>query len=287
MTGTTSLPASAMTADLSSSRVFGRLQSLVSEALGVDLRGNTLDVCNLLSQQGPVDLRMNIPLMLQVEALLPGLLHEFGFSISAFGSVQFPANIRVVESRNNSNPDANYRTDYIHCDSWSGAPLDSFNLFVYLFVSPESPYLAMYEFRDPSQFAMDRFASYSEISVDQKDLRALPFPTEVGSGAIWPTATPHRTVIPKTCLSAAWRVSLDVRFRAGSPYSHDSNVPFDEFARSRMTSGGVYWDSATLGSTTMKEKAKRELELTESHGLWATTMRHQYLEAWYPELEIL
>ena len=272
------------TAFVGNSAIFRRLQELVSDAIGVDLRGDSSDVCDFLNDWEPQDLRTDTPLMLTVESLLPQLLHQFNVPIEGIGSLQFPANIRLLQSERSLNTRNPYRTDYIHCDSWSGAPLDSFNLFLYLFVTPGSPHLAIYEFQEDSQSFQNRYKSYSEVPVQEKDLQPFSFATLSGNGALWPTATPHRTVLPDSTLSPAWRVSLDVRFRLGTPYTSDPNLPLEEFAESRMGSPGVYWDSSTVGCESIDEKLKRELQVAHTFGPWATRARENYLKAWYPEV---
>jgi hypothetical protein len=280
-----SLPPGPMTTFIESSAVFGDLHTLVSNAIGVDLRGNRDDVCTFLSEWDSRDLRTDTRLMLKVEALIPEVLHQFGVSGNAFGSIQFPANIRVVQSESGYSNRNVFRTDYIHCDSWSGAPLDSYNLFVYLFVSPGSPYLRIYEFPDASHHFENRYASYAQVQIREQDLQPFHFATEAGNSAFWPTVTPHRTVVPELTASPAWRVSLDVRLRSGSPYSPDPNVRLEEFSKSRMSGGGLYWDSSTIGFPSIAEKIKRELEVAERHGSWALDVRREYLNAWYPKSE--
>ena len=47
-------------------------------------------------------------------------------------SLQYPVNIRISENKNFPKKYREYDTRFIHCDSWSGAPKDSFNAFIYL-----------------------------------------------------------------------------------------------------------------------------------------------------------
>jgi len=282
------LPSEPMTARIGSSDIFRSLQGLVSDAIGTNLGGSEVDVCEYLRTWEAHDLRRDTHLMLKIETLLPEILHEFGLQIDCLGSVQFPVNLRILQSEGDFETDKPYGTENVHCDSWSGAPLDSYNLFIYLFVSPGCPYLALYEFSGDLHPWENRYGSYAEVSIGEGDLRPLPFETEVGNGALWPTLTPHRTVIPlssELTRLPAWRVSLDVRFRSTSPYEPDPNVDFCEFSQSQMTSGGVYWDSSTVGCVSISEKIKRELEVAEKHGSWAADIRREYVNVWYPEVE--
>ena len=66
--------------------------------------------------------------MIEVESLILNILNDLKFK--NIKSLQYPANIRIVSNKKFSNLYSDYDTRYIHSDSWSGAPTDSFNCLI-------------------------------------------------------------------------------------------------------------------------------------------------------------
>lgn len=274
--------------NLSSSPSFCDLRSLVlSRLTGVAkcIVGEMSDA--QISELIPTeltDLRKDTELMLRVEGLLLMLLDEIG--CRDHGALQFPANIRTIGSGELARRAPNnrgYATDLIHCDAWSGAPSDSWNHLLYLLYVPDAPYLEIFETLPPNNPLRNYLGNYASVQLDPAELRRVSATPERGVMVVWPTYSPHRTVVPTDSVGLAWRVSIDFRTRLGSPYDDDRNFSGTSFSGSQMNSDGLYWSFPNLGGD-METKILFEMQEAARHGADALSKRIEYIQRYYPRL---
>jgi len=229
------------------------------------------------------DLRENQFLMLRIEGLIVKLLGEVAHE--DYGSLQFPVNIRSLASgislRGSFN-NRGYATDLIHCDGWSGAPSDSWNHLLYLLYMPDAPYLEMFETLAPDSPLREYIGDYKSVHIDTAELKKVSVTPESGLLAIWPTYSPHRTVVPvRSSTHRAWRVSIDFRTRSATPYVEDRNCPKGTFSSTKMNSAGVYWTFPRQEFLNLESKMSAELRAAARHGTDALANRQDYLHQYY------
>ena len=238
-----------------------------------------------------IELRRDTDLMLRVESSLVSILSRIPHT--PYRALQFPVNVRMlrsgpkVEGRSNR---SEYSTELLHCDAWSGAPSDSFNHLLYVYTEPSCPYLEMYETLDSNDPLRQYVGDYSGVPESLSLRRKVDIPCVEGVLAIWPTYSPHRTVVPAwspnlSTEDAPMRVSIDFRTRKSSPYEHDSNSSMATFANTKMNSLGVYWTYPTE-SGTFTDKIRRELEAARRVGREAYEARRHYIERFFSEVPL-
>ena len=147
---------------------------------------------NILKNEKTKDLREDDNLMIKIEQNLLCILKEA--NIKNFKSLQYPVNIRIVN--NFSNPHyTDYDTRLIHCDAWSGAPKDSINGFIYIFVENNCPKIEIYNPLNKEDELRDYLGSYKKVNINKRKLKKINFLTEVGNFIMWETYTPHRSIL--------------------------------------------------------------------------------------------
>jgi len=257
------------------SRVAGLPESRVREMSDVQIATSIPDRIS--------DLRENQALMLRIEGLILKLFDEIEHE--DYGSLQFPTNIRTIGSgasvRQSFNSEG-YATDLLHCDAWSGAPSDSWNHLLYLLYVPEAPYLEVFETLTPNSSLREYLGDYKSVQIDVSELTKISATPESGVLIIWPTYSPHRTVVPfQKSLQRAWRVSIDFRTRIASPYDADRNCLPDSFSATKMNSAGVYWTFPMREFRDMESKISAELMAATRHGADALANRQNYIHQHY------
>ena len=225
-----------------------------------------------------LDIRYQMNLMADVDWHLRRLI------LKLYGPVlflQFPPNIRI-SSADISEDHFNrpYVTDLIHCDSWSQAPPDSYNLFLYLQFQPGRPCLDFYEVDD---FDFELLRSYKGpyCKAPKLHFKRLPTTAETGKLYIFPTHTPHKTNRGEYGL----RISLDARFRPlnNNFLSSDlyNDLVNDNWEINRMTSLGVYWIFSDQPTSSFEHKVKQEFHLAESFDPLYLQKRRKYTSKFY------
>jgi len=237
-----------------------------------------------------VDLRSDTGLMLRVESLISELLKKL--SLANCKALQFPVNVRVMSHKTPNQrvvAKGAYSTELLHCDAWSGAPSDSRNHLIYLYTEPSCPYLEMYETLDESDPLRGYVGNYTELSDQLYERRRVAIPCEAGILAVWPTYSPHRTVVPAPSTSRAegspLRISIDFRTRESTPYEEDRNSAMDTFSDSKMNSLGVYWTFPSV-SASMKDKIELEIKSARESGSVAEARRREYIRKYYPDAAV-
>ena len=225
-----------------------------------------------------LDIRYEMNIMTSIDYYLRRLITKL------YGPVlflQFPANIRVAGSEvPQGYMTKDYVTDRIHCDCWSQAPADSFNLFLYLHYRPGRPSLDFFTVPDSE---LPQLFSYKGPYSSAPCLTFQKIDTTPDSGQlyIFPTQTPHQTNRGEFGL----RISLDARFR---PLQHDfTTTPLfqellhDYWLENRMTSLGVYWLFSDKTHFTLNEKIIDELTLSQAFDMRYHQKRLEYLDKFY------
>lgn len=270
--------------DIGAIQSFRDIQDAIGNHLSLDLQDDPLLVCRELDtiqkSVGIPDLRLDTNLMLLIEQKLVEIFLKLG--ISEFSGMQFPANVRILNSGQDESNGGNYRTTLLHCDSWSGAPSDVLNVFLGLFVSPRCPWLQMFTTLDPDHAAYSYVGAYENAPCKESELLEVEIPRKNGALVFWQTQTPHRTLIEHIPdKSNAWRISIDIRLRRNSPYLDNRELQESIFDASKMNSLGLYWTFPTSEFKTIREKSLFELESAKRYGDEAIRARVRYLEKYY------
>ncbi len=273
--------------DVSDSENFKEIRSLISKALKIDLNNPEKQVSEALSfmskESQLVDLRTDSKLMISLERELVSLFANSG--INDFKSMQFPANIRILNSKFKPSESGNYRTTSLHCDSWSGAPQDTLNLFLGIFVQSHAPWLKMYKTFSRNHPAYSYLGPYDSAPVKLSDLSEVAVPKKSGTFVYWPTQTPHKTELRDDILEDEphWRISIDVRLRRNSPYHNSVELNEENFSATKMNSIGVYWNYPDKPFDNINDKIEAELLSLKSTSELAYSARQNYLKKYYGE----
>ena len=102
-----------------------------------------------------------------------------------FKSIEFPANIRISHNI----PPKDYlkkpfATDYIHQDSWSGEPSDSYIFFIYIHLYKNCSYMKMFKKTKKLKKYNRLLNSYGDIKINENELKQFKFPKKIGSNII-------------------------------------------------------------------------------------------------------
>ncbi len=230
------------------------------------------------------DLRKNNKLMIEVESLILNILNDLKFK--NIKSLQYPANIRIVSNKKFSNLYSDYDTRYIHSDSWSGAPTDSFNCFIYLLVSNKSPKLELYKTLGKTSKYRNLNGKYEDIKIKKKFLKKIKFNAQEGNMAIWETHTPHRTFVKKFD-EEFFRISIDFRFKLSSPYIYKKSHNLKNFHNTKMNSDGVYWlvKKNYKKHSSIKDKILNELISLKRYKFFSN-LRKKYIKKYYKNINL-
>jgi hypothetical protein len=269
---------------LEKSSQFLNIRNMISESLRIDLSKSEENVCEQLTRAlslGPIpDLRLDANLMISIESELVDLFQVLG--LEKFQSMQFPANIRIVNNLPQESS-GTYATDLLHCDSWSGAPQDTLNLFLGIFVAEKAPWLKMFKTLSRNHPAFSYVGPYINAPINHTELIEVDVPRKFGTLVMWPTQTPHKTHLASQHHSGqlAWRVSVDIRLRESHPYSNFSELSDENFSNNKMNSLGVYWSKPEKKFLTINEKIAAELDMSKQFSLNALRARELYLAKYY------
>ena len=88
---------------------------------------------------------------------------------------------------------SDYDTRHIHCDAWSGAPKDSYNGFIYLFVLNNSPRLNLYRNLPQNHKCRNFLGKYLDAKIQNQFLKKITFDAKEGNMAVWETYTTQNT----------------------------------------------------------------------------------------------
>jgi len=277
--------------DLRESDTFRSIRKLVLCALATiserNLEGLTDSEIASQLPGNPPDLRLRLDVVLILESLLVQLLKEC--ELGPFGSLQFPANIRVLNPLQRRASREEYSTEHLHCDAWSSAPSDSWNHLLYILAEPQCARLEMRETLPTDHALREYVGPYDKDLANQiTDLREVPIPCRPGVFVTWPTYTPHRTNYGSDWVAdgsgrGPYRISLDFRTRIGHPYLEDRSSPLRDFAATKMNSGGVYWAFPDSEFLSFSHKVAFENAFASRLSSEVLEKRSEYLRAHYRE----
>ena len=223
------------------------------------------------------DLRNDNDLMIKVEVLLKKILKSKG--IKNIMSMQYPANIRIVNSNANRERKRDYDTRYLHSDAWSGAPEDSLNGFIYIYYEKDSPIIKIYQNIPKNSHLRNFKEKYKKAKIVKSLLKEKRFDAKEGNMAIWPTHTIHKTSFFPKIKNTSWRISLDFRIKGSIPYNKINKKNTKEFYNSKMNNDGVYWNFNSAKN--IKLKIIKELNSSKMHSNLAYSARKKYLQKFY------
>jgi len=263
------------TLSLGTHPAFLRAQSLVRDALCRHFGEPWDAVAERLAAGANQDLRTDFALMVQLENCLLELMPAA--TASRLKSIQFPANVRIVQAAPATGYLARpFATDYVHCDVWSGAPADSLNVFLYLDMQGDCARLKLFKSIEADPYARDYRGPYAEFKGDLSRLDEVTTPAAPGIMHIFSTYCPHKTVRGASGL----RLSIDFRVRTGAPYLLDGR-PLTEQEFSSYSPGfpgqGIYWTKPTAPLASFADKCRYEIEQARAVGPWAVSLRESYI----------
>jgi len=281
--------------DLGESPTFQKIRMLIiRELVGLsdtDTESvSNQEIASRIFENAP-DIRARNDVMLELEALLVKILSDCG--CGPYGAMQFPANVRVLNSLRRRASREEYSTEHLHCDAWSGAPSDSWNHLLYVFTEAGCPRLDMRETLPIDHPLRKYVGPYDETVTSQvTGFQTVPIPCRPGVLASWPTYTPHRTEYQTAFVTddftrAPSRISVDFRTRTGHPYLEDRNFQTNEFAATKMNSAGVYWTYPNREFSELNQKIESEISAASRQGSVAVRQRREYLSNHYQGLSPL
>ncbi len=240
------------------------------------------EINNKLKKIKQKDLRKKNRLMIKVEKLILEILKDLKFK--NINSLQYPVNIRVLSNKNFLDSYSDYDTRHVHCDAWSGAPKDSYNGFIYIFTSINSPSLDIYRNLPYKHKYRNFLGKYLDVKIQKKFLKKINFKSKEGNMAVWETFTPHKTQVKKSH-KEYFRISVDFRFKKSLPYNFKKNYKEDKFYKSKMNNDGVYWSVQKNNKFfySMKQKILYELKKIKKNKFYYH-LRKLYIKKYYKSI---
>ena len=243
---------------------YKNLRSLVLDKIKFEYKLNEVKDIDYMTQEqlnnAKVDLRDDSAFMLKIENILKQMINNDAKA----ELMQFPVNIRILlPERDKLYRQQPYNVDAIHCDHWSGAPLDSLNYYLYIKKEINSPYLQLFEISSEDQEKSKNYiGEYSgSPKLNLKEIEKMI--RHEGCMHIFDTKTPHR--INRNVEKAT--ISIDFRSRESKEISYQGLNQANMNIEEKMSSLGVYWlwekDKIT---TTMSEKIRHEIDTLGKEG---------------------
>jgi methionyl-tRNA formyltransferase len=264
------------TYSLSKNIHFLKLQDLILKKI-LNKKSYTIKELKL-NRSHIIDLRNNNNLMIKIESLLKKILKRIGFN--NISSMQYPVNIRIVNSNFDDSNKKDYDTRFLHCDSWSGAPEDSLNGFIYLYYEKNSPIVKIYDTIPKNNILKFYKGKYKDAKISKSLTKEKKFSPKIGNMALWPTHTIHKTSFKNNKNSKEkWRISLDFRIKGSNPYNLISKNNLKKFYETKMNSDGVYWHLSN--SKDIKAKIINELKKSRLQSKSAYIVRKRYINKYY------
>jgi hypothetical protein len=251
------------------------------------LRRHLMNAINVKRSQGPSQmmlgemLRDDIPLMVECENCLKHLINRFKIDES-MRSMQFPMNVRVLGGGSKTNATHSYDTHKIHIDAWSGAPVDTHNVVLFIDIKGDPDCIDFYEFlnRDLIHETIAFRGPYDQ-ALTLYPARRLETPkAQIGQLIVFDQTVPH--VTQKKHREGA-RVSIDVRLRPEAPYI-DKGRRIDREKFLNYLPGnpgwGYYWSISppTKKFLSFEDKSEYELRVSRDFGPNEELLRREYID---------
>ena len=238
---------------------------------------NKIPLSKLLDRR--LDLREDAELTVLIDYHLDLLLNSIGVR-SKF--MQFPVNIRVLHfDKDLAYLRKDFNVDTVHCDHWSGAPVDSLNYFLYLQTSFASPKLVHYTVPDYELCFLKSYRG-SHLLAPTLQLKLLNTPHYSGLLQAFPCTMPHKIDRAGSCVT----ISIDFRTRnLSNVFMEDiSNKPIEAWVANKMTSLGVYWLRAKYNHLGLSSKVAAEVKASRDLVEGYLKMRRDYINRFYPDI---
>ena len=249
------------TFDISKSKEFQQIRQLIEnsviEEFGID---EIQDLCKLGQieiNSRKIDFRNNYSLMIELENLVKTVLLDNSI-YQEF--IQFPFNLRILlPMKSSSYRKLDFNVDTIHCDQWSGAPIDCSNVFLYICKPELAPELTFYEYEDSDAAIIKQYIgpykSFSGAEFQEKLIK----PSMPGTMHVFNDYQAHSVKRHGSGVT----ISLDFRTRPLSKnFINDLNAlhAHQNWTTHKMTSLAVYWRWLRHSqSKTLEDKIRDEL----------------------------
>ena len=150
--------------------------------------------------------------MVKIENKLVYFLDQLNI-VSPF--IQFPVNLRILfPQKPIGYENKSYNVDAIHCDHWSGSPLDSTNCFLYLYKEENSPELHFHTYEESEYNLVKNYrGNYQNAPKIKYSIRNTLIP-KTGIVNIWQCTVPHNIFRNKSGVT----ISIDFRVRKNWDY---------------------------------------------------------------------
>ena len=259
---------------------FNEIQEAVFKVICRELQINTIADVNQISQkilnEKNIDLRRNISLMLMIDNRIRKVLNKIDIKSDL---IQFPVNVRILlPERNREYRKLMYNVDTLHCDHWSGAPIDSKNIYLYLKKEEDSPTLIHFEYDERDN---NTVLNYNGAYKDAPRIRYRPIANKAEPGLmqIFDCTVPHMI---RRNLSGA-TISVDLRLRNKSDVFERDIIERNknEWISEKMTALGVYWENKYLDEVDIREKMNREIDEAKKYSEQYYNLRKEYLMSHY------
>ena len=173
-----------------------------------------------------------------------------------------------------------YNVDTIHCDHWSGSPLDSTNCFLYLYKEENSPELHFHTYEESEYNLVKNYrGNYQNAPKIKYSIRNTLIP-KTGIVNIWQCTVPHNIFRNKSGVT----ISIDFRVRKNSDnFQNDLKKDINKYwLNSKMGSLGLYWKKNNISPKDFKEKISFELNEAEiNYQKEYFEIRKKYIDMFY------
>ena len=216
--------------------------------------------------------------MVQIENYLINLLDKFEIH---FPFIQYPINLRILFPEKPEGYDSKeYNVDAIHCDHWSGSPLDSTNCFLYVHKEANSPELIFHKFDNTKFPLVENYRGSYKYAPDIEYKKLIsPIPSN-GLLNIWDCTVPHRVQRNTSGVT----ISIDFRLRNDSKnFEKDLNKNLNQYwLNSKMESLALYWIKLKKRPVNFKDKIQLELEeASQKYSKEYLDIRKKYINYFY------
>ena len=264
--------------DVSKTRSFKEIQILIRNSICNVTCLSWGESIKKIEDGWNIDLRNNKDLMVKIEFQLVKLINSI-FPDLDDHSMQFPVNIRLIgKDRPSGYMEKPYATDYLHSDIWSGAPRDSRNFFMYVYISNDASHLRIYE-TSSNKLIKELTGNYKKHNINEHDLLEFNLPHKDGIFCTFDPYCLHKTI--RT--NSGFRISVDFRTRNQCCYTlNNQYISENDFIKTKMGNPyglGHYWTMSSKEFKNFKNKVKYELNRAKKLSSEASRLRIKYLES--------
>ena len=223
-----------------------------------------------------LDLRTDVHLACYIDANLRQMLSSLNIR---YDYIQFPVNIRLLHpEQDDAYTLRDNNVDTIHCDHWSGSPIDSQNFFLYIRLCSRSPILKHYLIPSSQSHRLKSYRG-SHIGAPKFAFQEIINQPFEGLLQSFPCTIPHKIARNGHNIT----ISIDFRARNHSEiFQKDlKNKSIDAWILNKMTSLGVYWHWGEKQSETIHDRIMDELLQARRVSPEYARIRVEYLKKHY------